>query len=90
VVSFDAKILDRYIGECYNKDEVEVLKRELTKLTVNEYIETVNDARFLNKSEIRVELVSIAHANGNNFIFVMSFHFLKMDFNESDFPYRQS
>lgn len=87
-----------------NEDEVEVLKRELTKLTVKEYIETVEDTRFSNKSEmrvfgkqyeekdvyikIRVELVSAAHANGNNYVFVMSFHFAEMDFKESDFPYR--
>ena len=29
-----------------NEDEVEVLKRELTKLTVKEYIETVEDTDF--------------------------------------------
>lgn len=87
-----------------NEDEVEVLKRELTKLTIREYIETVEDIRFPNKSEmrvfgkqyeekdvyikIRVELVSAAHASGNNYIFAMSFHFSEMDFKESDFPYR--
>jgi hypothetical protein len=87
-----------------NEDEVEVLKRELTKLTVKEYIETVEDTRFSNKSEmrvfgkhyeekdvyikIRVELVSAAHDSGNNYVFVMSFHFAEMDFKESDFPYR--
>lgn len=87
-----------------NEDEVEVLKRELTNLTIREYIETVKDTRFSNKSEmrvfgkqyeekdvyikIRVELVSVAHASGNNYFFVMSFHFSEMDFKESDFPYR--
>lgn len=87
-----------------NEDEVEVLKRELTNLTIREYIETVKDTRFSNKSEmrvfgkqyeekdvyikIRVELVSVAHASGNNYVFVMSFHFSEMDFKESDFPYR--
>lgn len=70
---------------------MEVLKIELTKLTIREYIETVEDTRFPNRSEmrvlgkqyeekdvyikIRVELVSAAHASGNNYIFVMSFHF---------------
>lgn len=29
-----------------NEDEMEVLKRELTKLTAKEYIETVEDTRF--------------------------------------------
>lgn len=86
-----------------NDDEMEVLKRELTYLTVREYIETVKDTRFANKSEmrvfgkqyedkevyikIRVELVSAVHANGSNYIFVMSFHFSERDFKESDFPY---
>jgi hypothetical protein len=86
-----------------NEDEVEVLKRELTNLTIREYIKTAKDTRFPNKSEmrvfgkqyeekdvyikIRVELVSVAHASSNNYIFVMSFHFSEMDFKESDFPY---
>ena len=88
------------------EDEVAALKRELTYLTVEEYIETVQDLRFPNKTEmrvfgkryfgedvyikIRVELVSLAHANGNNFILVMSFHFSERDFDESDFPYKKS
>ena len=87
-----------------NEDEVEVLKRELTNITIREYIETVKDIRFPNKSEmrvfgkqyeekdvyikIRVELVSATHASGNNYVFVMSFHFSELDFKESDFPYR--
>lgn len=99
---------NRYtISKLYpDEDEVEVLKKELTNLTIEEYIETVSDTRFPKRSEmrvfgkqysgkdvyikIRVELVSIAYANGNNFIFVMSFHFSERDFNESNFPYRQS
>ncbi|HEY5584615.1 MAG TPA: hypothetical protein VIK78_08995 [Ruminiclostridium sp.] len=89
-----------------DEDEVDALKRELAYLTVGEYIETVQDLRFPNKTEmrvfgkkylkedvyikIRVELVSISHANGDKFIFVMSFHFSERDFNKSDFPYRKS
>jgi len=89
-----------------NENPVEVLKRELAKLTVREYIETVKDTLFPNKSEMRVfgkqfegkdvfikfriELVSIAHASGNNFIFVMLFHFSERDFKDSDFPYKIS
>ena len=87
-----------------NEDEAEVLKRELTKLTIKEYIETVKDFRFPNKSEmrvfgkqylekdvyikLRVELVSGAHASGDNYVFVMSFHFSEIGFKESDFIYR--
>jgi len=86
-----------------DQDEIEVLKRELIKLTVKEYIETVKDTRFPNKSEmrvfgkqyedsdvyikIRVELVSIDHADGKNYVFVMSFHFSEVDFCETNFPY---
>ncbi len=102
----DKKYTNRYtISKLFpDEDEVGVLKRELTNLAVEEYIETVKDLRFLKKSEvrvfgkrysdedvyikIRVELFSITHASGNNFIFVMSFHFSERDFNESDFPYR--
>jgi len=89
-----------------NDNEVEVLKRELAYLTVEEYIETVEDTRFSKRSEmrvfgrqysnedvyikIRVELLSIEHASGGSYVFVMSFHFSDKDFNETDFPYRKS
>jgi hypothetical protein len=104
----DKKHTNRYtMSQLFpDEDEVDALKRELTCLTVEEYIETVEDTRFPKKSEmrvfgkhysgedvyikIRVELVSIAHANGNNFILVMSFHFSERNFSESDFPYRKS
>ena len=36
------------------EDEVESLKRELARLIVEEYIETVKDIRFPKKSEMRV------------------------------------
>lgn len=85
-------------------DEIEALKRELSHLTVEEYIETVKDTRCPKRSEmrvfgkqysgddvyikIRVELVSTL-ANGANYIFVMSFHYSEWDFKESDFPYKK-
>jgi hypothetical protein len=88
-----------------DEDEVEALKRELTCLTVEEYIETVKDTRFPKKSDmrvfgklysgqnvyikIRVELIGKEHANVNSYILVMSFHFSERDFNECDFPYRK-
>lgn len=88
-----------------DEDAVEVLKRELSLLTVEEYIETVKDTRFPKRSEmrvfgkqysgddvyikIRVELVSIAYANGNSFIMVMSFHYSERNFKECDFPYKK-
>jgi hypothetical protein len=88
-----------------DEDEVEALKRELSLLTVEEYIETVKDIRFPKRIEmrvfrkqyfgddvyikIRVELISITHASGDSYIFVMSFHYSEWDFKESDFPYKK-
>lgn len=101
------KYTNRYtMGQLFpDEDEVEVLKRELTLLTIEEYIETVKDTRFPKLSEmrvfgkqysgddiyikIRVELVSFAHASGDSFILVMSFHYSEWDFKESDFLYKK-
>ena len=38
--------------------------------------------------KIRVELISTTHANGENFIFVMSFHYSEWNFTDSIFPYK--
>lgn len=78
----------------------EVLRRELQKLTVNEYIETVKDIRYPKLSyfwvfgkqynskdvyiKFRVEIV------GRNHIFVMSFHFSTKPFEEVVFPFSNS
>lgn len=86
-----------------DEDLVEALKKELIKLTVEEYIETVKDTRYPDRSDmrvfgkkyqeedvyikIRVKLVSLSYAN-NSYIFVMSFHFAEKAFNDTDFPYR--
>jgi len=88
-----------------DEDEIEALKRELSFLRVENYIETLKDTRFPKRSEmrvfgkhysgndvyikIRVELVSMLHANGGSFILVMSFHYSQWDFEESDFPYKK-
>ena len=85
-----------------DEDEVTVLKRELAKLTVQDYIETVKDIRFPKRPDmrvfgkeyssedvyikIRVELVG---GMGSNYILVMSFHFAEKAFVETDFPYRK-
>lgn len=82
------------------EDEVAAIKKELSCLSVKEYIETVKDKRFPNLSEmrvfskkyageyvyikIRVELLS---NEGSNCIFVMSFHFAENAYSEKDFPY---
>lgn len=101
------KYTNRYtMGRLFpDEDEVEALKRELSLLAVEEYIETVKDTKFPKRSEmrvfgkqylgddvyikIRVELVSIAHASGDSFIMVMSFHYSEWDFKESNFPYKK-
>jgi hypothetical protein len=88
-----------------DEDEIEVIKNELRKLTLDEYIETVKDSRFPKKTEMRVfgkkyfekdvyiktrvELLSVEHASGGSYIFVMSFHFSEIDFKEADFPHRK-
>jgi hypothetical protein len=86
--------------------EVDVLKRELTNLSVNEYIETVHDIKFPNRSDmwvfgkrysegdvyikLRVELLNTCYTDGKNVILVMSFHFSEKAFTECDFPYRNN
>lgn len=85
-----------------NEDIVEVLSKELSLLTIENYIETVKDTKHPKKSEmrvfgkkysgddiyikIRVELASQFNF-GADFIFVMSFHYAEWNFKESDFPY---
>ena len=52
----DKRYTNRYtLGQLFpDEDETEVLKRELSLLTVEEYIETVKDTRFPKRSEMRV------------------------------------
>lgn len=86
-----------------DEDEIDALKRELTRLTPRDYIETVKDHRFPNRSEmrvfgknysgkdvyikIRVELASSIFSSGCNHVMVMSFHFSLHSFRSIDFPY---
>lgn len=88
-----------------DEDEVEAIKRELTFLCEEEYIETVKDLGFPQKSEmrvfgrkylkddvyikIRVELINIDQAYGDAHILVISFHYAEWDFRKTDFPYRK-
>lgn len=103
----DRKYTNRYtMAHLFpDEDEVEALKRELSLLTVEDYIETVKDLRFPNYSEmrvfgkeyvnedvyikIRVELLNTTHVAGDSFILVMSFHFAEIPFKEEEFPYRK-
>ncbi len=84
-----------------NDNPVDVLKKELRNLSIDDYIRTVKDTRFKNRSEmrefgkmysgrdvyikIRVELLT---NNGNHTVFIMSFHYAETPFTESIFPYR--
>lgn len=100
----DQRYTNRYtIGQLFpDEDEVEVLKRELSRLTVEEYIETVKDIRFCNQSEmrvfgrkysgadvyikIRVELLNTSQ-DGYDYVFVMSFHYAEIQYTDNDFPF---
>jgi hypothetical protein len=89
-----------------DEDEVDVLKRELARLGYQDYIETVKDSDFPERSDwrvfgkkyscqdvyikIRVELLNVKGNGKHNSIFVMSFHFAEYDFSEHDFPYRKN
>lgn len=104
----DKKFANRYtVAHLFpDEDEVKVLKRELSYLKVEDYIETVKDTSFPNLSEmrvfgkqyfgndvyikIRVELISISLASGESYIFVMSFHFSEWAFSPKDFPYKKT
>jgi hypothetical protein len=84
-----------------NEDEIIVLKRELASLDVKEYIETVKDTRYKKRSEMRVFgrkyngqdvyikiRVELINPMGDNYIFVMSFHYAEEDFIDANFPYK--
>jgi hypothetical protein len=84
-----------------DEDPQVALKRELKTLTVEEYIKTVKDLRFPNKSEMRefgkiyagtkevyIKLrVEILGPVGQPPLFVMSFHYAMRPFSEETFPY---
>ena len=79
------------------------LKRELQKLTIEEYMQTVKDLRFPNKSEMRefgkvydgkgdvyIKIrVELLSEYGNHTTFVMSFHYAAIPFTPEMFPYRK-
>jgi len=102
----DKKFTNRYtMAKLFpDEDETEVLKRELRKLSVCDYIKTVKDVRYPNRSEmvifgkqysgddvyikIRVELTNTVHSSSGSHVLVMSFHFAETSFSDSDFPYK--
>lgn len=86
-----------------NENPVIALKRELQRLTVEEYLQTVKDLRFPKRSEMRefgkvydgkgdvyIKIrVELLSAFGNHTTFVMSFHYAEIPFTPDMFPYRK-
>lgn len=102
----DEKYTNQYTVNALFPDEnpVDALRRELLNLTVEEYMQTVKDLRFPNRSEMR-EFGKIYNGNdevyikvrvellgryGNTTTFVMSFHFAERAFAPEMFPYRKN
>lgn len=85
-----------------DENPVDALKRELKTLTVEEYMRTVQDLRFPNRSEMRefgkvyngkddvyIKIrVELLGVYGKMTTFVMSFHFAEKAFTPDMFPYR--
>ena len=87
-----------------NENPVEALKRELLSLNVEDYMQTVKDIRFPNRSEMRefgkvyngtddvyIKIrVELLGMYGQTTTFVMSFHFAEKAFTPQMFPYRRT
>ena len=87
-----------------DENPVDALRRELMALTVENYMRTVRDFRFPNRSEMRefgrtyggkddvyIKIrVELLGEYGNVTTFVMSFHFAERAFMPDMFPYKKS
>lgn len=101
----DEKYTNQYTVNKLFPDEnpVDALKRELLTLTVEDYMQTVKDIRFPNRSEMRefgkvyngtedvyIKIrVELLGLYGNTITFIMSFHFAEKDFTPEMFPYKK-
>lgn len=102
----DEKYTNQYTVNTLFPDEnpVEALKRELSTLSVENYMRTVKDSRFPKRSEMR-EFGKVYHEKDDVYIkirvellgmygktttFVMSFHFAQKPFTPDMFPYREN
>lgn len=100
----DERFTNRFtVAELFpDEDPARALKRELLKLKLENYIETVKDTRFPKKTEmrvfgkkyrtdvyikIRVELMKSSSSGVYDVVFVMSFHYSERPFSDADFPY---
>lgn len=102
----EEKFTNQYTVNTLFPDEnpVEVLRRELLLLTAEDYIQTVKDLRFPNRSEMRefgkvyndkdevyIKIrVELLGMYGSATTFVMSFHFAEKAFTKEMFPYRKN
>jgi hypothetical protein len=102
----DEKYTNQYTVNTLFPDEnpVDALKRELLALSVEDYMQTVKDLRFSNRSEMRefgkvyngkddvyIKIrVELLGVYGNTTTFVMSFHFAEKAFTADMFPYRKN
>lgn len=87
-----------------NENPVEALRKELLSLTAEDYIQTVKDLRFPNRSEMRefgkvyndkdevyIKIrVELLGTYGSATTFIMSFHFTEKAFTKEMFPYRKN
>ena len=101
----DEKYTNQYTVNRLFPDEnpVDALKRELLTLSVEDYMRTVKDTRFLKRSEMRefgkvyngtedvyIKIrVELLGLYGNTTTFVMSFHFAEKAFTPGMFPYKK-
>lgn len=86
-----------------NENPVDALKRELLTITAEDYMRTVKDIRFPQRSEMRefgkiyngtedvyIKIrVELFGQYGNPTTFVMSFHFAEKAFTPEMFPYKK-
>lgn len=86
-----------------DENPVDALKRELLTLTVEDYMQTVKDIKFPNRSEMRefgkvyngtedvyIKIrVELLGMYGNTTTFVMSFYFAEKSFTSEMFPYKK-
>lgn len=102
----DEKYTNQYtVNKLFPDDNpVDALKRELLTLSVEDYMQTVKDARFPKRSEMRefgkvyngtedvyIKIrVELLGLYGNTTTFVMSFHFAEKAFTPEMFPYKKN
>lgn len=86
-----------------NENPIVALRRELLKLSVEDYMQTVRDLKFPKKSEMRefgkvyngtddvyIKIrVELLGMYGNSTTFIMSFHFAEKPLTSDMFPYKK-